>query len=369
MIQTEGNNGLVEVPEVPDTSSFLESLKGMGFEDVVTTVTSALVRFGLRLVVAIFVFYIGKFLIGRIYKTVYNIMTHRDVDPSLTTFVLSLVKITLYFILIIIVIGILGVETSSFIAIFASAGVAIGMALSGTLQNFAGGVLILLLKPYKVGDFIEVQGFTGHVKSIQLFNTIINTIDNKAIILPNGVLSTSSINNYSLEDYRRVDLNISLSYGTNVEEAKKAMYEIVISDVRTVRKYIEDDMAYREKIADEKATAKQEKEPVKKQSFFSKLFGKKKKTDESINHNIIDQPVSLPERLDRSPFIGLFEMADSAIVFTVRVWTHTSNYWPLYFELNEKLYTELQERGFSFPFPQLDVHLDKIESQKPNTEV
>lgn len=361
MLQTEDTNGVVEVPEVPDTSAFWESLKGMGFEDIVTTITNSIVRFSLRLVLAIFLFYIGKFLIGRIYKTVYGIMIRRNVDPSLTTFVLSLVRITLYFILIIIVIGILGVETSSFIAIFASAGVAIGMALSGTLQNFAGGVLILLLKPYKVGDFIEVEGFTGHVKSIQLFNTIINTIDNKAIILPNGVLSTTSINNYSLEDYRRVDLSISLAYGTNIEEAKKAMYDIAVSDVRTVKKYIEDDMAYREKIAEEKAEALAASEPEPKRGFFYKLFHRKKKRLSDISHeSVLDEHVSLPEKVDRAPFIGLYEMADSAIVFTVRVWTHTENYWPLYFELNERMYTELQEQGFSFPFPQLDVHLDKI---------
>jgi len=186
-----GDTPVVGMPEMQDSASFLESLKGMGFDEVVATVTNSLISFGLRLMVAILVFYVGRFLISRIFKTVFSVLTKRRIDASLSTFVLSLVRISLYFFLIIIVIGILGVETSSFIAIFASAGMAVGMALSGTLQNFAGGVLILLLKPYKVGDFIEVQGFTGTVKSIQLFNTVINTVDNKAIILPNGVLSTS----------------------------------------------------------------------------------------------------------------------------------------------------------------------------------
>lgn len=249
MIQTEN---IIPVPEVKDTSALWSQVKGMGFDNAITTVTNSLISFCFKLVVAVLVFYIGKFLIKRIYGVVFKVMTHRHVDASLTTFVLSLVRITLYFVLIIIAIGILGVETSSFIAIFASAGVAIGMALSGTLQNFAIGVFILLLKPYKVGDFIEVQGFTGTVKSIQLFNTVINTVDNKAIILPNGVLSTSTINNYSLEDYRRVDWSISLAYGTDYEAARDAILGIVNSDVRIVRKYIEDDMAYREKVADEK---------------------------------------------------------------------------------------------------------------------
>lgn len=360
MLQSTGDLPVVDMPEIPDAASFWDSFKGMSFDEVVSTVTNSLVSFGLKLALAIFVFYIGRFLIGRIFKTVFNIMTRRKVDASLTTFVLSLIKISLYFILIIIVIGILGVETSSFIAIFASAGVAIGMALSGTLQNFAGGVLILLLKPYKVGDFIEVQGFSGQVKSIQLFNTVINTVDNKAIILPNGVLSTSSINNYSLEDYRRVDWNISLAYGTDFEAAKAAILEIVNSDIRSVRQYIEDDVAYREKIAEEKylETHPEDSDQDKKQGLWHRMFHHpKKKIIAAAADSALDMPVAIPVKLDRSPFVGLSEMGDSAIVLTVRAWTHSANYWPLYFDLNRRFYTELPEKGFSFPFPQLDVHL------------
>lgn len=362
MIQ-QGDVPVVPMPEVPDASSFWADLKGMGFDEFVSTITNSIVSFGLKLLVAILVFYVGRFIIGRIFKMVYGVMTRRHVDASLTTFVLSLIKISLYFFLIIIVIGILGIETSSFIAIFASAGMAIGMALSGTLQNFAGGVLILLLKPYKVGDFIEVQGFSGQVKSIQLFNTVINTIDNKAIILPNGVLSTSSINNYSLEQYRRVDWSISLSYGTDLEAAKTAIMDIVNSDIRTVRKYIEDDMAYREHEAEKKLLEENPEsvEDERKRGFFHRLFHKPKKRVMAVAAaSSQDMNVAIPEKVDRSPFVGLSEMADSAIVFTVRAWTHTSNYWPLYFELNERFYTELQQKGFSFPFPQLDVHMDSL---------
>lgn len=361
MIQT-GETPQIPVPELPDASGFWESVKGMGFEELVATVTNSLISFGLRLMLAIVVFYVGRFLIGRIFKTVFGVMTRRRVDASLTTFVLSLIRISLYFFLIIIVIGILGVETSSFIAIFASAGMAIGMALSGTLQNFAGGVLILLLKPYKVGDFIEVQGFTGTVKSIQLFNTVINTIDNKAIILPNGILSTSSINNYSLEDYRRVDFSISLAYGTDFDAAQNAILEIVNSDVRTVKRYIEDDVAYRERIAEEKLYALGKDShgaDGSKRGWLSRFFHKpKEKLMNAAGETSLDMPVSIPVKVDRQPFVGLSEMADSAIVIAVRVWTHSSNYWPLYFDLNRRFYTELPRLGFSFPFPQLDVHLD-----------
>lgn len=361
MIQTDGDIPVVDMPEIAD-SSIWESLKGMGFEEFVATVSNSVVSFSLKLLLAIAVFYLGRFIISRIFKTVFSVMTRRKVEASLTTFVLSLIKISLYFILIIIVIGILGIETSSFIAIFASAGMAVGMALSGTLQNFAGGVLILLLKPYKVGDFIEVQGFSGTVKSIQLFNTVINTVDNKAIILPNGVLSTSSVNNYSLENYRRVDLSVSLAYGTDIDSAKSAMLEIVNSDRRIVKKYIENDMAYRAHLAEEKAAAEAAEVPEedKKTGLLHKIFHKPKKTIMEMPHGSgLDTPVSIPEKLDRSPFVGLIEMGDSAIVFTVRVWTHSSNYWPVYFDLNERFYKELPKLGFSFPFPQLDVHLPK----------
>ncbi len=351
----------MEIPEIPDASSFWENMKGMGFEELISTVTNSLISFGLRLMLAIIIFYVGRFLIGRIFKTVFGVMTRRKVDASLTTFVLSLVRISLYFFLIIIIIGILGVETSSFIAIFASAGMAIGMALSGTLQNFAGGVLILLLKPYKVGDFIEVQGFTGTVKSIQLFNTIINTVDNKAIILPNGALSTSSINNYSLEDYRRVDWSLSLAYGTDIEAAKAAILKIVDSDVRAVKQYVEDDIAYREKIEEEKYLAEYEGETEieKKHGLLYRMFHRpKKKIQEVANDRTLNMPVAIPVKVERRPFVGLSQIGDSAIVFDVRVWTHSSNYWPLFYDLNERFYTELQQMGFTFPFPQLDVHLD-----------
>lgn len=360
MIQS-GDIPVVPMPEVPDTGSWLQDLKGMGFDELISTLTNSIVSFSLRLLAAILVFYIGRFLIGRIFKTVFGILTRRKVDASLTTFVLSLIKISLYFFLIIIVIGILGVETSSFIAIFASAGMAIGMALSGTLQNFAGGVLILLLKPYKVGDFVEVQGFTGTVKSIQLFNTVINTVDNKAIIIPNGSLSTSSINNYSLEDYRRVDWSISLSYGTDIEAAKTAILQIVTEDTRTVKKFIEDDVAYREKLLEEDKNTQTEttETPEKRHNFIYRMFHGRKKQLLSVAGNAsLDLPVSIPQRVERAPFVGLSEMGDSAIVFTVRAWTHASNYWPLFFDLNERFYTRLPKMGFSFPFPQLDVHLD-----------
>src|SRR5574344_1716946 len=157
----------------------ISSIKAMTIDDLMNKIINGTINFGLRILIAVAIFYLGRFIINRIYKIVRTIMVRRDIDPSLTTFLLSLLKIVLLFILVVTIIGILGIETSSFVAIFASAGVAIGLALSGTLQNFAGGVLIFLIQPYKVGDVIEFNSLIGTVKEIQIFNTIINTIDNK----------------------------------------------------------------------------------------------------------------------------------------------------------------------------------------------
>ena len=176
------------IPSIKEETAMLKSLP---FDELVDKLVNTMVTFAINLAIAIIVFYIGRLIINKLYNFVSAIFERRKLDRSLATFILSMVRIVLYFIVIVIVIGILGIETSSFIAIFASAGVAIGMALSGTLQNFAGGVLILLLKPYKIGDFIEAQGYSGTVHEIQIFHTIITTGDNKAIIIPNGGLSTA----------------------------------------------------------------------------------------------------------------------------------------------------------------------------------
>lgn len=301
-------------PSIKDLST--TSLYSL-IEKIITNITD----FAINLAIAITVFYVGKFIINKLYKLVQKILLRRNVDQSLTTFTLSFVKIVLYFILLIIVIGIIGIETSSFLALFASAGVAIGMALSGTLQNFAGGVLILLLKPYKIGDYIEAQGYAGTVKEIQIFHTVICTPDNKSIIIPNGGLSTGSINNYSKEEYRRVDWEIGISYGDNVETARKVILDILNNDERVVKKYIEDDMQLRGIPVDSNSLA---------------TFGK---------------------MVDRAPVVILSKLADSSVIITARAWTASSNYWGLMGDINETIYNELPKHGLSFPFPQMDIHL------------
>ena len=276
-----------------DISTFKKLLS----DDTIDHLIKGLISFGINLAIAIGIAIAGKFIIQFIYRWLHKMLTRRGTDKSLITFILSLVKITLYFILIITVIGIVGIPTSSFLAIFASAGVAIGLALSGTLQNFAGGVLILLLRPYKVGDFIEAQGFSGKVKEIQIFNTIINTPDNKTIVIPNGGLSTGSINNYSMETRRRVSWNIGVAYGTDYAAAKAAILEILHADERVFT--------------------------------------------------------------DQAPAVNINELADSSVNLIVTAWVETAKYWDLFYDMNEQFYTQLPKKGIEFPFPQMDVHIAK----------
>lgn len=300
MIQTD----IFPTDSIPSIAKETSMLKNMSFDQFVDTLVHDLIHFAISLAVAIAVFYAGKFIIKKLYDFVFRILHRRQVDASLSTFVLSLVRIVLYFILIVTVIGILGIETSSFLALFASAGVAIGMALSGTLQNFAGGVLILLLKPFKVGDYIEAQGFAGTVTRIEIFNTIICTADNKSIIIPNGGLSTGSVNNYSTQAYRRVEWSIGISYGESVDQARSLILGLLAKDPRVLQ----------EKPA--------------------------------------DGPTVAP------PAVVVSALADSSVNLSVRAWVASADYWGVYFDHNEVFYKVITDHpSLSFPFPQLDVHM------------
>lgn len=256
-----------------------------------------------NLLVAVIVYVIGSWLIKWIKKLFVKMLERSKVDTSLYTFLTSIVSVILWFTLIIIIISILGIETSSFIALFASAGVAIGMALSGTLQNFAGGVMIMLFKPFRVGDFIEAQGYAGTVKEIQIFNTIIRTNDAQTIIIPNGGLSTGSMKNYSTEKYRRVDLSFQFAYGTDLDEVKQAIMEII-----------------------------------------------------QRNKSILQEPVS-DSPIVAAPWIGLTQLGESGVSVTTRTWCLGTDYWAVAGYLNETIYQELKERGFMFPFNRMDVNI------------
>lgn len=370
MLQTQ-DIPIIDLPDKTDSAhKGWDALKGLSFDDAITTIANGAVQFAFKLLIAAFVFYLGKFLIRKLFEVTRKILIANDVDASLMTFILSLVRIVLYFILIVTIVGILGIETSSFLALFASAGVAIGMALSGTLQNFAGGVLILLLKPYKVGDYIEAQGFAGTVKEIQIFHTVINTMDNKTIIIPNGGLSTGSINNYSFESYRRVDWKIGLCYGCDFDKAKEVFKEILMSDDRVVTGTLQEDMNKRkqqmlqEQVVEENDCPPDDPDCLDEgKSWWYKLWHHNKRKKEELKKKL-KKKTTLPSttnlNIQRPPFVSIYELADSSVVFAVRAWTHNSNYWDLYYEMNERFYTELPRNGFEFPFPQLDVHIADV---------
>ena len=346
-----------------ELKSSASKLSSLSFDEIIQKLVDGAVDIGMRILIAIVVFYIGKLIINKIHTIVKNVMIKHSLDKSLTTFVLSLVKITLLFVLIVSVIGILGIETSSFIAIFASAGVAIGMALSGTLQNFAGGVLILFIKPYKIGDYIEFGNYQGTVKEIQIFNTILNTPDNKSIIIPNGGLSTGTINNYSKEEYRRLSWDISISYGDDVDVARKVALDILHADDRVVIKYREDDREMRQN-RNELAKDEKMQEIVNKiehkKTWIKRIFSRKSKIQADVEKWKEAQAEKIEAKIpkvDCSPSVFLTSLADSSIVVTIRAWTRSEFYWSVLYDVNEKIYKEFPNNGLSFPFPQMDIHV------------
>lgn len=283
---------------VPDRGQELAMLKSLPFDELMDRIVHSMVEFAINLAIAIVVFYVGRLIITKLYKVVSGVFARRSIDRSLAVFVLSMVRIVLYFILIVTVIGILGINTTSFIAIFASAGVAVGMALSGNLSNFAGGLIILLFKPYKVGDYIEAQGVGGTVKEIQMFHTVLGTPDNKIIYIPNGSLSSGVVTNFSNQTTRRVDWTFGVEYGSDYEKVKQVIESVLAKDSR-----------------------------------------------------ILSEPAA--------PFIALTALADSSVNVVVRVWVNSSDYWGVYFDINKNIYATFNEVGIDFPFPQLTVHQAK----------
>lgn len=274
----------------------VEMLKGMSVEDAFSFILKSAVDFAWDIFIAILIFLVGRWIIRYIDKILNKVFVRKEVEVSLAGFIRSFVKGALYIVLIITLIKKVGVDTSSFVALLASAGVAIGMALSGTFQNFAGGILILLLRPFKVGDYILTQGFEGTVKEIRLFNTLMSTTDNKQITIPNSNIINNVINNSSAETRRRIDLNVTISYGDDYDVARAALLDIVNADSRI------------------------EQDP-------------------------------------NPPYIALSSLGDSAVNVLVRVWVPSSEYWSVYHGLNEKIYKQLPEKGIHFPFPQLDVRI------------
>lgn len=331
----------------------VDKFKYLDVGSLVTSLSNQLVSLALRIFAAILIFYIGKFIINKIYSVTRAIMVRKGFDRSLTSFLLSFIKMTLLFLLIITVIGVLGIETSSFIAIFASAGVAIGMALSGTLQNFAGGVLVLLLKPYKVGEYIEFGEYKGTVKEIQIFHTVINTYNNDRIVIPNGGLATSSLKNVSAEPYHRVEWRVGISYGDDVDVARKVALDILAADARVV--HTDADVKEEENAKESTILPEQEE----KLSWWRRAFQGHRKRVEQWNETQEAQLAALVPKPNYTPSVNVESLDDSQVTLIVRAWTEIANYWQVLYDVNEQLYKQLPKHGIHFPYPQLDVHVQE----------
>jgi small conductance mechanosensitive channel len=255
------------------------------------------IPYGIKLVSALVTLIVGLMIANILVSLTKKMMTNSQVAPSLVSFLGSMVGMILKVLVYITALSVLGVEMTSFVAILGAAGLAVGLALSGTLQNFAGGVMILLFKPYKIGDVIEAQGYIGSVKEIQVFITVLTTPDNKTILIPNGPLATSSITNFSTQATRRVDWEFGISYGDDVDKAYAALNKLIAADERILK--------------------------------------------------------------DPEHFMALKALGDSAVVIVVRAWVKAPDYWGVFFKMNEDVYKTFGDAGLSFPFPQMDVHVSK----------
>jgi small conductance mechanosensitive channel len=255
--------------------------------------------YGSKVLLAILTLIIGLWIIKYIVSGVDKALKVSKVEDTLAIFLEKLIGTILKVLLFISVASMVGIETTSFIAIFGAAGLAVGLALQGSLSNFAGGVLILLFKPYKVGDFIEIQGYSGSVKEIQILNTILHTGDRKTIIIPNGPISNGSIVNYSMSPVRRVDMVFGIGYDDDLKKAKEILQRLVAEDDRILK--------------------------------------------------------------DEDNQVMLSELADSSVNFTVRAFVNSSDYWGVYFDMQEKVKLTFDAEGLSIPYPQQDVHMHQVE--------
>lgn len=271
--------------------------KGVDIEQLLSKLLDWGIEVGKNLLGAIIIYIVGRFIIKQLGRLLARILEKRKLEISVQTFLRSLVSILLNLILAFAIVSRLGVETTSFAALLASAGVAIGMALSGNLSNFAGGLIILVFKPFKVGDYIEGQNANGTVREIQIFHTILTTVDNKVIYVPNGALSSNAITNYNKQETRRAEWVFGVEYGEDFEKVKAVLQRIIDADPRILK--------------------------------------------------------------DPAPMIALGALSASSVDIKVRAWAKTADYWDVYFDMNKIVYDTFNKEGIGFPFPQLTVHQAK----------
>ena len=300
LLQADAPAGPLMLPDSVQKANFaqtVEKLANLDLHELLRSMLSETIWILVKIAVALAIYFVGRWIVRRILRLLDAAFERRRVDVSLRQFMRNTVSVVFSLILIMIVVQTLGVNVTSLIAVFSAATLAIGMALSGTAQNFAGGVMILLMKPYRVGDFISAQGQSGTVREIKLFSTVITMGDNQTIFIPNNSIATAIVDNYSTAELRRVDWTVSISYGDDIDVARQAILEILKADARVLA--------------------------------------------------------------DPAPVVWVAALADSSVNLSARAWTRNADYWDLFFETNEKLYKTLPSRGVRFPFPQLDVRIEK----------
>ena len=280
-----------------------DTLPDLGFDwnQLLGVLQTKGVDFAINVAIALAIFYVGKMLISLVVRGLHKVMQRQQVDKTLETFVCNLVRMVLLVIVVIAAIGQVGIETTSFIAIFGAAGLAVGLALQGSLSNFAAGVLIVLFRPYRVGDFIEAAGISGSVEQVQILTTVLKTGDNKQVIVPNGQIMDSIITNYSANDTRRVDMVVGVSYDDDLDKVRDTIKELIAAEDR-----------------------------------------------------ILDEPACT---------IAVSALADSSVNFVVRPWVKTPDYWGVMFDLTEAIKKRFDKDGITFPFPQQDVHVHTVKDE------
>lgn len=285
------------------TAQLVETIKNTPPNELLAQLGQQAIQFGLKVLAALLIYLLGAWIVKLVRRMLRRGFEKKKTEKTISGFVDSLVTILLWVVIIILTISTLGINTTSLAALLAAGGMAIGMALSGTVQNFAGGLMLLIFKPFKAGDFIEALGFSGFVKEINIVSTKLTTTDNRLVVLPNGALSNGNINNFSAHPLRRVDLTVNVRYGTDAAAVKAAVLEII-----------------------------------------------------SENPAVLN--AETPGAAD--PFVALLGMKESSVEFVVRAWVQAADYWSVYFALNEAIYTGLPAKyGIQFPFPQLDVHIQQ----------
>lgn len=279
-----------------------EKISNSSTEELLAELVDKAVLFGLKVMAAIAIYLIGAWLIRKLKKLIGKIFERKNTDAAIASFVQSIISIALTVVLIIITVGTLGIDTTSIAALLAGGGMAIGLALNGTVQNFAGGIMILVFRPFKSGDYILAQGFEGIVTEVNIVSTKLTTVDNKCVVIPNGSLSNGTINNFSQNDIRRLSWNVDVEYGSSSDLTKEVMLELMKNDKRIL---------------------------------------------------------TTADGAPADPFVALSELSSSSVKFVMRAWVRSENYWDVNFDMNESIYKELPKKGIMFPYQKLDVTILK----------